>query len=181
MLYIISQEGIKDSDRKRLMELAKIENLDQGSISNLRYLGVTLLQAAKGSRKKSKDKEGKKKKKQRDDAPPYELSRYTPNVRPILEELIEGNLSEALYPFCRDDGVISVKGKDTKPEKEAASLRKGSQPRWADKDKRKSENKQPKTVGGRIIVFIAGGVSFGEMRAVYELGAKHQKDILIGM
>lgn len=43
MLYIISQEGIKDSDRKRIMDLAKISFEDQSCISNLRYLGVTLM------------------------------------------------------------------------------------------------------------------------------------------
>lgn len=43
MLYIVSQEGIKDSDRKRLMDLANVSIPDQGCISNLRFLGVTLL------------------------------------------------------------------------------------------------------------------------------------------
>lgn len=62
MIYIITQEGIKDAgilnsifkflnkknlDRKRLMDLAKISNEDQGCISNLRYLGVTLLRVNK--------------------------------------------------------------------------------------------------------------------------------------
>lgn len=42
MLYIISQEGIKDSDRKRLIDLAKLSNTDAACISNLKYLGVTL-------------------------------------------------------------------------------------------------------------------------------------------
>jgi syntaxin-binding protein 1 len=43
MLYIISQEGIKDGERKRLMDLAKVTQEEQSYISNLRYLGVTLL------------------------------------------------------------------------------------------------------------------------------------------
>lgn len=40
--YIVSQEGIKDSDRKRLIELAAISSDDENSIANLRFLGITL-------------------------------------------------------------------------------------------------------------------------------------------
>src|SRR5690349_19061477 len=43
MIYIISQEGIKDGDKKRLLELAKISPEEEAIISNLRYLGITLL------------------------------------------------------------------------------------------------------------------------------------------
>lgn len=42
MIYIISQEGIKEADRKRLMELAKISHEEQTCIDSLRFLGVTL-------------------------------------------------------------------------------------------------------------------------------------------
>jgi syntaxin-binding protein 1 len=36
MLYIISQEGVKDADRKRLFEIAGITPADQALIANLR-------------------------------------------------------------------------------------------------------------------------------------------------
>jgi len=64
MLYIISQEGIKESDRKKLMQLAGISTEDQSSILNLRYLGITLTKATK-TRASKKEKKEKKKEGQR--------------------------------------------------------------------------------------------------------------------
>lgn len=83
MVYIVSQEGIKETDRKRLMDLAKISMQDQACISNLRYLNVTLSRPNKAVKKQKLD--GKKKKKNADDAPPFELSRYVPAIKKIGE------------------------------------------------------------------------------------------------
>jgi len=173
MIYIISQEGIKDSDRKRLMELSKISFEDQGAISNLRYLGVTLL---KGGARTSKKKQSKdKKKKQRDDAPPYELSRYAPVVKQVAEDLIEGSLSNTEYPFVKEPLVEGGK----QEVKEATSLRKQTQPKWADNNK-KSEKQKQTTTGGRVIIFIIGGISYSELRSVYELTKKYNREVVIG-
>lgn len=101
IIYIISQEGIKDQDRKRLMELAKISVTDQATIANISSLGVVL---NKGSKGKSKKKDSKKKKKHHaGDDVPFELSRYVPSIAGILEDLVKDNLSSADFPFVRDD------------------------------------------------------------------------------
>lgn len=100
IIYIISQEGIKDQDRKRLMELAKISVQDQAAIANISALGVTLNKGAKG---KSKKESKKKKKKHAADDVPFELSRYVPTLAGILEDLVKDNLSSADFPFTRDD------------------------------------------------------------------------------
>jgi len=172
MLFIISQEGIKDADRKRLMDMAKISFEDQACISNLRYLGVTLLRATKGStKKKSKDK-----KKQRNDAPAYDLSRYIPTVKSLAESLVDNSLSATEFPFTKvqDDTLEASKVG-------ATSLRKTTQPKWADKENRKSEKPgASNTIGGRFIIFIAGGMTYSEMRAVYEVTAKHHREVIIG-
>lgn len=60
IIYIISQEGIKDQDRKRLMELAKMSIQDQAVIANISALGVTLNKGAKGKSKSKKDTKKKK-------------------------------------------------------------------------------------------------------------------------
>lgn len=99
ILYIISQEGIKDQDRKRLMELAKISLQEQATIANISSLGVTLNKGAKG---KSKKKDTKKKKRHGDDVP-FELSRYVPMLSTILDDLTQDQLSNTDFPFLRDD------------------------------------------------------------------------------
>jgi len=59
MLYIISQEGIKETDRKRLLELANLKS--ETEIVNLRYLGISL----SAPQKKTKQKIEKSKKKEK--------------------------------------------------------------------------------------------------------------------
>jgi len=177
MLYIISQEGIKDGDRKRLMELAQVTAVEQSYISNLRYLGVTLLKGTQA--KKKKQMSDKKKKKQRDDAPPYELSRYIPAIKKVGEDLISNVLEISEFPAAKES--VGELSKDSKAEskKPAKSLRQNLQPKWADKEKRKSESK-PERVGGKIIIFIAGGATLSEMRSVYELSEKHNREVILG-
>jgi syntaxin-binding protein 1 len=43
MIYIVSQEGILEKDRSKLIDMAKIPVEQQASIVNLKYLGVNLL------------------------------------------------------------------------------------------------------------------------------------------
>ena len=56
MMFVISQDGIKQEQRKELMELAAISPEDQVGILNLFYLGVTLLQGAQAKKKKAEKK-----------------------------------------------------------------------------------------------------------------------------
>jgi len=179
MLYIISQEGIKDGDRKRLMELAKISenSTDHDYIYNLKYVGVTLLKGAQ-AKKKQKINE-KKKKKQRDDAPPYELSRYSPAIKKIGEDLIAGQLDTTEFPAVKEDLSSLAKDSNSDGSKPTTSLRKSLQPKWADKNQRKSE-KEVQRVGGKIIIFMAGGATFSEMRSVYELSEKYNREVILG-
>jgi hypothetical protein len=174
MLYIVSQEGIKDADRKRLMDLANISIDDQGCISNLRFLGVTLLKAPRA--KKTQTKEKKKSKKQRDDAPSYDLSRYVPQVKFIAQDLIDNTLPLEEFPFVKEDpnNIDTPTAKD-----DVKSLRKDkAQPKWANKDKRKSE--KPSASGSKVIIFILGGMTYSEMRSAYEVSAKSHREVIIG-
>jgi len=178
IIYIISQEGIKDQDRKRLMDLAKISPAEQATIANISSLGVTLNKGAKG--KSKKDSKKKKSKKHGDDVP-FELSRYVTALTGILEDLMEDNLSPSDYPFVREDPGVSSSKNNAPPKNDARSLKGAAskQPRWADKGKKKDEGK-PTFQGPRIIVFIAGGMTHAEMRTAYELSQAHQRVVFVG-
>jgi syntaxin-binding protein 1 len=63
MLYIISKEGIKDEDRRKLLEHANITSEEITAITNLGFMGIKLSQ-----NQKQKGKKGSKgNKKKRDD------------------------------------------------------------------------------------------------------------------
>lgn len=177
MIYVISQGGLKDQDRKRLMDLAKISVPEQKAIANLYHLGVAI---NKTVTKKAK-KETKKKKKRGDVS--YELSRYVPTVKEILVQLAEDSLSGADFPFIRDDPGVSSGSRSSAsvPAPVKQSLKGGAtKHRWAaDKGKKKEENK-PQFVGPRIILFVLGGMTYSEMRSAYEVTAQSQRQVLIG-
>eukprot|EP01116_Phalansterium_solitarium_P008929 TRINITY_DN228_c0_g1_i1.p1 TRINITY_DN228_c0_g1~~TRINITY_DN228_c0_g1_i1.p1 ORF type:complete len:622 (-),score=229.14 TRINITY_DN228_c0_g1_i1:152-2017(-) len=178
IVYIISQEGIKDSDRRRLIEAARMKVADTAIITNLRYLGVSLAKGAKGK------KEKKDKKKKRADAPSYDLSRFKPAVKSIGEDFVSGRLSTADFPATKDDSSSSGK-QAASPSASAApaavSLRKSGQPRWGDKGGKKEEKKKGSSFSGpRFIIFVIGGITYSEMRSAYELSQKFGNQVIIG-
>jgi len=176
MLYVISQEGLKDSDRKRIMDLAKVSHRDQNAITNLKYLGVSLVRAAKGN-KKPKTKSSKK---ARSDAPSYELSRYVPAIKKIGEDFITGNLSKTDFPVASSSLYVDSAANAPKSPKFASSLRKSIHPKWVDRSARKSVELENTKKNGRVVIFIAGGATFSEMRSVYELTSQYNREVILG-
>ena len=86
--------------RKKLVETAQLDAAGEDALANLTYLGVSLkkaslkaklLAAAAGSKKK-------KGKAAIEDEVPYELSRFQPVLRDIIENLVNDELSETQYP-----------------------------------------------------------------------------------
>jgi hypothetical protein len=51
ILYIVAQEGIQDSDRRRLLEVSKLNPEDSQAITNLSHMGVRLTAASNKSSK----------------------------------------------------------------------------------------------------------------------------------
>jgi len=175
MIYIISQEGIKETDRQRLMDLAKVPIADQSCISNLRFLGVTLLKGNKSVKKQSiKPKKDKK----REDAPPYELSRYVPTIKKLGEDIIGGALSNGEFPAVKEDLEYGVKeGNKMGTPTAVASMRTSYAPKW---DKKGKKEKVAQVTGSRVIIFVAGGITHSEMRSVYELTSKFNREVILG-
>jgi len=189
MLFIISQDGMKDSDRERMMRYAKLPDEDQETISNLGYLGVKL------TKKVIRDKQKQKKKKSAkssEDVPDgmYELSRFVPRVKGILNHLVSGDLSESDFPFLDVSGSAATSGGDDKKKKKSLK----AAPKWADKSKSSvmpgggsgaSTSQGEDYVGAsdadpRFIVFIAGGMTYSEARSIYEVSVASSKNCYIG-
>ncbi|KAG0354544.1 vacuolar sorting protein VPS33/slp1, partial [Mortierella sp. AD032] len=117
-----------------------------------------------GSAPRSKKKPFYPRKKLEDEEQPFDLSRYVTKAKKIVEEHINGTLDVTLYPYTTEAPVDSAES--------TRSLRKTAQPAW--------EKKRPNVKGSRLMIFIAGGVTYSEIRAMYELCHSMGRDIVIG-
>ncbi|EAL65456.1 Sec1-like family protein [Dictyostelium discoideum AX4] len=170
MMYIISQDGIKEEDRRRLMEMAGISQSEQNAFTNLRYLGVTLMKGAKGKKPISPPKN----RKSESGNVPYEVSRYVPVVKDIAENIINETLPSTDFPFVKEEPIARA---TNAPVSKVSLKGKSKQPRWADPNVQVEETKYS---GSKLIIFVIGGMTFSEMRSIYELSSHYKKNIYIG-
>lgn len=144
MQFVISQDGIKQEQRRELMELAAISPEDQVGILNLFYLGVTLLQGTAVKKKKADKKKGADQ--------GYDVSRYVPPLKRILEDAVAGSLSPADFPYVTPPREMG---------KQARAPSAGGEP-------------------GRLVVFVVGGLAYSELRVMHEVAKATGRDIIVG-
>lgn len=124
------------------------------------------------------DKDTKKKLKYR---PPknskedeYDLSRYKPLLTNVLEDQFASRLDITTFPYVKDQPPPPTAAAPVTP---ASSLR-SARPNWhragAGRGAGKDDNKE------RVFVFVAGGMTYSEMRECYLVGKKAGKDVYIG-
>ncbi|GJJ76041.1 hypothetical protein EMPS_08400 [Entomortierella parvispora] len=162
MLYTICRGGLKAEDRERLYSHAKVSEGNAEAIRNLAMLGVSVERG--GSAPRNKKKPFYPRKRLDDEEQPFDLSRYVTKTKKIVEEHINGTLDTTLYPYTTEAPVSTAES--------TRSLRKTAQPTW--------DKKQPNVKGSRLYVFIAGGVTHSEIRAMHELCHSHGRDIIVG-
>ncbi|KAH8832694.1 Sec1-like protein [Flagelloscypha sp. PMI_526] len=178
-LYIMHRGGVPEEDKRRLYQHARLSMPEQDAINALVGLGVALL---KGS------SSGKMPLKARQDDGDYELSRYMPLLRMVIEDNNNNKLDQSLFPYTKDAPsslTAATSGslrsgnsplRSQTPQQPASSLR-SARPGWVNKSapsQRNLENRQ------RVIVFVAGGMTYSESRECYKLSNSLNKDVIIG-
>ena len=94
------------------------------------------------------------------------ISRFDPLVKAMLEEMLRGTLDQTLFPYTKP----LLDGSEAQVNVSQSSLR-SAKPTWARARPSALENKQ------RIIVFMAGGATYSESRACYEVSRQFSKDV----
>ncbi|KAI3636808.1 hypothetical protein MIR68_005075 [Amoeboaphelidium protococcarum] len=237
MLYVIGKDGLKDDDRRKIFDHAQIPSEMINAIINLSLLGVKLSRPQNtrsgffgGSNSSSKKptnplllQQNKKKDRKKNDDLPYDLSRYQPLLRAVVESTVEGTLQKEFFPFVREPTFAGAYGAknlgaaaatggtnnhlsphSSGPQHQSSQMSVGStqatslrttKPSWHKKSPsidasatggsvptspQQQQAVDDKQKGGRIILFIVGGVTYSEIRAIYQISNLIKREIFIG-
>lgn len=207
-LYIQHRQGVPDEDRRRLYQHARLSMAEQDAVNALIHLGVRITRVRLNRFLKHRNltilqgpsdrdvKKTVKSKNNTDDE--YELSRFRPILTTVLEasRIVSGQrhtlrvdmqdqavdrLDPSTFPYLKDKpgavGATYTPGKRTMPVAAQPTSLRSTKPTWhkgARGAQSASDNRQ------RILVFVAGGMTYSEIREAYQLSTKLNKEILIG-
>ncbi|KAL1772786.1 syntaxin-binding protein 2 [Sigmodon hispidus] len=159
LLYILLRNGVSEENLAKLIQHANVQAYSN-LIRNLEQLGGTVTNSAgSGTCSRLERRERME--------PTYQLSRWSPVIKDVMEDVVEDRLDRKLWPFVSDPAPV--------PSSQAAvSARFGH---WH-KNKAGIEAR----AGPRLIVYIVGGVAMSEMRAAYEVtrATEGKWEVLIG-
>ncbi|KAK1068123.1 syntaxin binding protein 1 [Friedmanniomyces endolithicus] len=170
IMYILCRDGILRGDLEKLHAHARLIPQDRQTIDNLALLGARTDRKLKERRPPPLPLFTPK-------APPtspqddYALSRYEPAVQLLLEAHANGTLDSQIFAYTKPP---LLNGANELSQTSATSLR-SAKPTWA---KTRAAN-----VGGenrqRVIVFMAGGATYSESRACYEVGRATGREVVL--
>ncbi|KIJ20950.1 hypothetical protein PAXINDRAFT_165767 [Paxillus involutus ATCC 200175] len=169
-LYIMYRDGVPDEDRRRLYQHASLSMAEQDAINSLLHLGTRITRgpADKDTKKKLKQKSSQEEE--------YELSRYKPLLRTVVEDHVNNKLDTTLFPYVKDaPSATTAAASKSAPITPTTSLR-SAKPSWH----KAVRSNAPVDQRQRVMVFVAGGMTYSEIRECYALSRSLNKDIYIG-
>jgi syntaxin-binding protein 1 len=168
ILYVLYRDGILQADLQKLLAHAQLPGSDDAIVRNLELLGARTSRNLKDPRPGFTPMFPQK-------PPPtamqdeYALSRYEPVLQEMLEAAAANTLAPEIFPYTKPPLDM---GNDA-GQASATSLR-TAKPTWArGRTNVSTENRQ------RCIVFIAGGATYSESRACYEVGRKSGREVFL--
>lgn len=167
-MYILYRGGILRGDVQKLMSHGQLPPLDAEAIYNLELLGAPRprsLKEATSPMPPPPQPLFPMKAPAVQSAEEVSLSRFEPALRYMLEEHIRGTLDSSVFPPVKPHLDEPVH------DNSSSSLRSASKPTWARTRPTSHEPRQ------RIIVFMAGGATYSEARACYEVSQNMSKDV----
>ncbi|XP_065275245.1 syntaxin-binding protein 2-like isoform X2 [Emys orbicularis] len=166
LLYIFLKNGVSKENLAKLIQCAKIQQLS-GSINNMDFLGISFTPGVRDwGQGPAASGQLRPERKVRLEST-YLLSRCTPRLKDVMEDIIEEKLDTKLWPFMSD--VVP-----TTSSQAAVSTRFGH---W-----HKSKPAAEYRTGPRLIIYMLGGVTMSEMRCAYEVtrATKGEWEVVMG-
>ncbi|XP_005285534.1 syntaxin-binding protein 3 [Malaclemys terrapin pileata] len=156
LLYIFSTNGTTQENLDKLIQNVQIES-DSDMIKNWKYLGVPVVVSSASQQRRQSRKD-------RSSEETFQLSRWTPVIKDVMEDAIENKLDSKEWHYC-SQCPASWNGSG------AVSARQKSKTSYL--DDRKS--------GSKLIVFVIGGITYSEIRSAYEVSQAYKScEVIIG-
>ncbi|XP_011798962.1 PREDICTED: syntaxin-binding protein 2 isoform X2 [Colobus angolensis palliatus] len=159
LLYILLRNGVSEENLAKLIQHANVQ-AHSSLIRNLEQLGGTVTNSGgSGTCSRLEPRERME--------PTYQLSRWTPVIKDVMEDAVEDRLDRNMWPFVSAPAP-------TASSQAAVSARFGH---W-----HKNKAGVEARAGPRLIVYVMGGVAMSEMRAAYEVtrATEGKWEVLIG-
>jgi len=168
IMYIMFRDGVVADDVTKLLAHSALPPMDDQLIRNMELLGARIIKALKDNRptpqplfpRKTVAPVGEEE---------YALSRFDPMVKLMLEDIVKGLLDQSSFPYTRPP----LDNSDELAAAQAQTSLRSAKPTWARNRMSTAESRQ------RIIVFMAGGATYSESRACYEVSATSGRDIVL--
>ncbi|XP_006170286.1 syntaxin-binding protein 2 isoform X1 [Tupaia chinensis] len=159
LLYILLRNGVSEENLAKLIQHANVQ-AHSSLIRNLEQLGGTVTNPGGAGTANHLERRERLE-------PTYQLSRWTPVIKDVMEDAVEDRLDRKLWPFVSDPAPT--------PSSQAAVS-----PRFGHWHKNKAGVEA--RAGPRLIVYVLGGVAMSEMRAAYEVtrATDGKWEVLIG-
>jgi syntaxin-binding protein 1 len=167
-LYILFKNGVLEADIQKLLLHAQLPIHDDIILKNLELLGARVTKPLKDTQPTVPLFPPK--------PPPQfqeelSISRFEPVLKRLLEEHCQNTLSLELFPYVKPE--MAPSHEEMTANMASASLR-SVKSTWASRNK--AGVSQPRQ---RIIVFMAGGATYSEARACYEVAEASNRDVYL--
>ncbi|KAI8337909.1 Sec1-like protein [Chlamydoabsidia padenii] len=178
LLWIATSDKVDADELQLLMAHARLDQEYKDAIDNLSLLGVQLSKSANRTGQKAKKEKKKRESVTNPNDVPFDLSRYVPVVKRVVEGHVKGTIDQSLFPLLRVARPESTKADSSHSRKQVPQLR-VYKTQWHKKSS--GNNALPKPPSGPpIIIFIAGGMTYSEVRSAYELAELFDREVYIG-
>jgi syntaxin-binding protein 1 len=172
-LYILYKNGILGADITKLLLHAGLPPQEANVLQNLEFFGARVSKPLTKSASAAAPPPLFPRSHPPPTAPNTEeisISRFVPQLRSLLDAHVAGTLDPVSFPYANPaDAPVQP---DPGAGASAASLR-SAKPTWARGRLAAVEPRQ------RIVVFVAGGATWAEARAAYEVAAATSRDVVL--
>lgn len=168
VLYDLFRSGLLRGDVKKLLAHSRLQQRDAEVIKNIGKLGVRSMKELQEVNTPGPKSTFQQKPPNAEGGP---LDRYVPNLKLMLDSYFQGSLDTEAFPSTQPEGADPSQSVENL---EAQSSLRSAKPTWT-----RSRPSQNASTRQRVIVFMAGGATYSELRSCYELTQSTTRDVYL--